>query len=308
MNSLIRLHTAKIATLIVFAIAIFWVNNWHADYKAMEAITWIDIFGEASMLGFMLIFLFFIINTRPRGRITSFVGFGLVAFSLAIFQDVLDEIFQLPPNFWFADILESVLSPIAVLAISYGFYLWNQEQQLINNRFKNKERYYREHSAIDPVTDLYTALYMHDQLEREIMLHANEQQPFSLLMIDISDFSQFNALYGDLEGDRLLRHVASLITLNLRASDLACRYAADRFVVLFPCTHRIDASAFKQELEQALQKLAFKPRNSSRSVFINSNSALVDHRDAGTADQVLLQLSKQLDHTKQKNRATRQVA
>lgn len=39
MNSLIRLHTAKIATLIVFAVAIFWVNNWHADFKAMEAIT-----------------------------------------------------------------------------------------------------------------------------------------------------------------------------------------------------------------------------------------------------------------------------
>ncbi|GAB3093466.1 GGDEF domain-containing protein [Aestuariicella hydrocarbonica] len=310
MKNHVSLHFSKIVLLVGTCAAVLAGNMLLGEAKAWREITWIDIFGEGSTMGLMLMFLAFVLSSRPRGRVTNYLAFGLIGFSAATFQDVIDEIFILEPGLIFGDLVESVTAPIAVVILAYGLYLWNQEQVAINQRLQSKERFYREHSALDYVTDLYTALYMQKQVEREIVHYRNTQQPFSLLMLDISNFNSFNRHFGDQDGDRLLTQVAHMLTLNIRSVDLACRYAGDRFIVLFPQTHMIDARIYAEEILNALKNMAFKPENAARSVFIECNISLVDHSDGDHAQRLLGTLTQRLETDKfhKRTQATKTAA
>jgi len=50
----------------------------------------------------------------------------------------------------------------------------------------------------------------------------------------VVNFSFVNRQYGIVEGDRILREIAHLLLMNIRKTDLVCRYAGDRFVILLP--------------------------------------------------------------------------
>ncbi|MGH1371288.1 MAG: GGDEF domain-containing protein [Cellvibrionaceae bacterium] len=292
------LHLAKISLIVFALLTILSVNLWLGEIKVLASITWIDIFGEGATLGLLLMFFGFVLVSRPRGRVTNLLSLGLIAFCAATFQDILDEIIQLPTSVWFDDFTESALAPFGFVLLGYGFILWNTEQTAINGKLQCKERFYREHSAIDFVTDLYTSLYMTAHLDRELSLHRNEGTPFSLMMIDIAEFDEFNRRYGDEDGDRLLAQAAKLITLNLRARDLACRYAGDRFVVLFPSTHLVDAKVYRQEITNAIENLAFKPSNAARSVFITCHSSLIDHSAGQSSERLFETANKALEEIK----------
>ena len=58
------------------------------------------------------------------------------------------------------------------------------------------------------------------------------------------------ALHGEPrgEGDRVLQAVTQVLLLNLRSTDLLCRYAGDRFAVLMPQTTEAQALALAEHL------------------------------------------------------------
>ena len=63
-----------------------------------------------------------------------------------------------------------------------------------------------------------------------------EGRAVSLIVMDVDHFKLVNDTYGHLQGDDVLVAVAELIRKNLRASDVAARYAGDEFVALLPDT------------------------------------------------------------------------
>ena len=199
-------------------------------------ITWIDITGETAVTLVALACGVVILASRPLGFVTNLLHIGFTYFVIASFQDLLDEFIWLQPQHIFDDLLESFIAPIAMLVICIGFYQWYLEQQKLNAQLRRRERFYREHSHIDYATDLYTSLYMEQQIKRELSLNQRTHIPLSLIAVDIDNFDEFNRSYGEGEGDRLLKQVADLIIMNIRHQDLACRYTADRFFILLPET------------------------------------------------------------------------
>ena len=59
---------------------------------------------------------------------------------------------------------------------------------------------------------------------------------FSIAFIDLDDFKNINDTYSHQTGDVVLKTLSSLITKNLRASDLAGRFGGEEFVIYFPET------------------------------------------------------------------------
>ncbi|MCL8207986.1 MAG: diguanylate cyclase [Actinomycetia bacterium] len=62
--------------------------------------------------------------------------------------------------------------------------------------------------------------------------NAGEIDGLALLVIDSDSLKQVNDRFGHAAGDAHLIHVAEAIRRHIRASDVACRYAGDEFVVL----------------------------------------------------------------------------
>ncbi|MBC7544040.1 MAG: sensor domain-containing diguanylate cyclase [Candidatus Sericytochromatia bacterium] len=83
----------------------------------------------------------------------------------------------------------------------------------------------------DGLTGLYNHRYFHDRLQHNIDIARRYMRPFSLLMIDIDHFKQFNDTYGHQAGDRVLRSVAKKLRVTLRGTDIISRYGGEEFAI-----------------------------------------------------------------------------
>ena len=71
-------------------------------------------------------------------------------------------------------------------------------------------------------------------------------------MLDIDKFKVINDTFGHQHGDDVLRHLTTVISRNLRASDVIGRYGGDEFMILFPST---DVSGARHTLERVRRAL-----------------------------------------------------
>jgi len=123
-----------------------------------------------------------------------------------------------------------------------------ERAQLFENIQQAKERL--EHLAItDGLTGLYNHRYFLQQLEAEYERARRYGLPLSCMIMDIDNFKQVNDTFGHLQGDSVLRGLASCALQTVRKSDVVARYGGEEFVVIMPQTgleaprHRRNASA-----------------------------------------------------------------
>lgn len=84
----------------------------------------------------------------------------------------------------------------------------------------------------DRVTGLANRAAFELALTEEIERAKRYQTSFTLVMFDVDDFKGVNDRLGHIEGDRVLRAVASTIVATLRRSDRVFRFGGDEFVAI----------------------------------------------------------------------------
>ncbi len=102
------------------------------------------------------------------------------------------------------------------------------------------------------VTDGLTGLLNHraflDRLKEETLRVKRYNSFLSLIMIDVDNFKPINDTYGHLEGDRVLKMIANILSSNLRETDFAARYGGDEFALILPETKKIEAYPVAEKL------------------------------------------------------------
>jgi diguanylate cyclase (GGDEF)-like protein/PAS domain S-box-containing protein len=86
----------------------------------------------------------------------------------------------------------------------------------------------------DGLTGLANRRCFDDTLNAEWQRALRNQQPLSLLMVDVDNFKQYNDAYGHLGGDECLQRIASAVSSEMRANDLVARYGGEEFAVILP--------------------------------------------------------------------------
>jgi diguanylate cyclase (GGDEF)-like protein len=92
----------------------------------------------------------------------------------------------------------------------------------------------REMSIRDPLTGLFNRRYMEETLNRELDLAARNNGHMSILVVDIDQFKAFNDTHGHEAGDAILQAVGEVLARYSRASDVACRFGGEEFIVILP--------------------------------------------------------------------------
>ena len=275
MPTLFGLHRLKLAALLLAANAALLLHLGAGDLKPMSDWVWLDILGEGGSALLCLVWLGLVLKSRPAGRVTNFLALGLGLVFLSWWVDALDEFILLPDAISWDHWLESAPMPLGLVLLTLGIYHWHREQLAISAQMEKRERLFREHLLFDKLTPLNTADYLRRQLQQSLTEARAAQQPLSLVILDLDDFSQINRLHGHAEGDRVLQALTQLLLLNLRHRDLLCRLAGDRFVVLLPNTGAREAQLLAEELRLAVAHLAYKARAHGERLQLQASTAAV---------------------------------
>jgi diguanylate cyclase (GGDEF)-like protein len=152
---------------------------------------------------------------------------------------------------------------------------------------------------IDGLTQIANRRYFDTYLEHEWRRSVREQQPLSLIFLDIDYFKLYNDHYGHQAGDECLKQVAQIFDhVARRPADLAARYGGEEFVILLPNTDEHGAQHLAEEIQEHLQQLAIphEPSSVSSSVTCSMgiactipNQAISAETFVSTADEAVYQ-------------------
>ncbi len=304
---MLKLHQWKLLVLALAANIALSASLALGDIKFWNQINWLDVVSEGGAALLALVWLLLILHSRPQGRVTQWLSIGLSCIFLAGFQDWLDEFIAFPASAFWDHWVESGLMPIGLGLLTLGIYHWHQEQLAINEQLRKRERLFREHRDLDFITQLNGATYLRRLLEEELHNCRQNNSTLALLFIDVDFFDATNRRYGHAEGDRLLQALGELMLLNIRRSDLLCRYAGDRFALVLPNTGRSLAETIGTEITQAIQHFAFKTSVQSESIFHSASIGIalvgdnVQHAD--TTEALIQRATRHLLQAKGKRNA-----
>lgn len=163
-------------------------------------------YGSTSAKIFVFAWSFYIIG----GFLWVLYWLGLVTLNLAV---------ELPLLVGAA--LESVL-----LSLAMGYRIKLLQEQ--SDQLQESESHYKKISMTDGLTRLANRRAFDDQLEK---LHAKNIH-YSLVLLDIDHFKQFNDAHGHPAGDKVIRQLADILTDTVRENDLAARIGGEEFALV----------------------------------------------------------------------------
>ena len=98
---------------------------------------------------------------------------------------------------------------------------------------KSSEERIKHLSFHDSLTDLYNRAYFEEELKR---MNNPRYYPLSIISLDVNGLKVINDTFGHDQGDKLLQHLASLLTSISRKGDIIARVGGDEFTILLPST------------------------------------------------------------------------
>lgn len=126
-------------------------------------------------------------------------------------------------------------------------------------------------------------------------------EPLCCLMLDIDYFKSINDRYGHAAGDKIIRHIAEVVTTNCRENDLVCRYGGEEFCIILPGL-TLESSAAVAERIRAEVSSSSRARFTS-SMHVTVSVGVADLTDtSGTAKDLVNQADMALYSAKESGR------
>lgn len=94
----------------------------------------------------------------------------------------------------------------------------------------------REQSEIDQLTGLFNRRKLEHELTSHYDSYVRHSIPTCMLMFDLDNLKKINDSKGHHAGDEAIQAAANICRSVLRATDFACRFGGDEFVVVLPNT------------------------------------------------------------------------
>lgn len=112
----------------------------------------------------------------------------------------------------------------------------------------------------DGLTGLANRRCFDDTLQAEWSRAMRQQQPLSLLMVDVDNFKAYNDANGHLGGDECLKRIATAVASEMRANDLVARYGGEEFAVILPNQSLKGAAIVAERIRARVEQLRLPNR------------------------------------------------
>jgi diguanylate cyclase (GGDEF)-like protein/putative nucleotidyltransferase with HDIG domain len=147
-----------------------------------------------------------------------------------------------------------ILSMLLQINYYFGLFLFLIIAILLSMSFKQLFMLYREVSekAIrDQRTGLYNHGYFEELLIKELAATKTSDSTFSLAILDLDNFKNYNDTYGHLSGDKLLEFFGKLLQTECKSHSYSvARHGGEEFTILMPGKHEKEAFTFINQLRK----------------------------------------------------------
>lgn len=158
-----------------------------------------------------------------------------------------------------------------------------------NDELKKANTILKERSIHDAITGVYNPRFFHEFLKLETARSIRFKRTFSLLLIDVDHFEEYNDISGTTEGDKILVTLATILVQGLRKVDIIARYSGEEFVVLLPETEKETAFRGAEKIKAYIAKYPFPNRASQPQGLLTVSIGVASCPQDGTTGAALLQ-------------------
>ncbi|MCF6206697.1 MAG: cache domain-containing protein [Sulfurovum sp.] len=144
---------------------------------------------------------------------------------------------------------------VGLLANNFNRMVDRLEEQIVtlDRKIQEKTEALQKLAITDALTQLYNRRYFSEISVEMFHLGKRNREPLSVIMFDIDMFKHINDTYGHQVGDKVIVVLSTLVGQIKRASDIACRYGGEEFILLLPKTDRKGAFELAERLRKVIE-------------------------------------------------------
>lgn len=113
-------------------------------------------------------------------------------------------------------------------------------------------------SERDRVTGLYKAAYMRARLTEEVLRAARHEADLGLVLARVDDLQGFGSKYGSFKATLLIEHMADIVRIAVRETDIVGRYAEDTFGIIAPFATAEESALVAQRVRATVADAEFE--------------------------------------------------
>ena len=153
----------------------------------------------------------------------------------------------------------------------------------------------------DPITGLYNRRYMVRKLQEEASRLQRTKSAFSMLLIDLDDFSGLNSIESREIGDRILQDIGATLTNSCRTYDVVGRWSGDQFLMLLPETDLTWALVVAERCRKNIANYVLV-RSENHLVNVTASVGVAEYRLADGVGDSMHRVELALREAKQRDR------
>ena len=143
-------------------------------------------------------------------------------------------------------------------------------------------------SITDELTQLYNRRFFNNKIEEEINRARREDNYFSLLILDVDYFKEYNDTYGHQQGDLALEKIASVLKKHTnRSSDFAFRLGGEEFGII-TILDNIKVVEFAQNLKNEIEKLEIEHKSSKIAKYLTISIGITSKKGTEISSSTIL--------------------
>ncbi|MBL8283504.1 MAG: sensor domain-containing diguanylate cyclase [Acinetobacter johnsonii] len=155
---------------------------------------------------------------------------------------------------WIRDVVHVVRKPDGEVDSLVGFMFDISERKKQEQELETLKKQLEEYSYQDGLTGIANRRFFEDSYQREWLNAQREQQPLTLILLDIDYFKQYNDHNGHLLGDACLKQIAQILKKSVsRPRDLVARFGGEEFILILPDTTQASAIEVVERILQSIR-------------------------------------------------------
>jgi len=157
----------------------------------------------------------------------------------------------------------------------------------INNAIEALENIHiiTNHANRDYLTGLYNRRYFYDSMQEYMEAISQTGEQFAVAMVDIDNFKKINDKHGHDIGDKVIVHLAEVLSSGTSYRDLVSRFGGEEFCIVLKNINRYSASDILERIRQEVASYTLSLENEKYIQFTISIGATLHTED--TLDETI---------------------